>query len=108
MGGLVLDVGGSPWAGAHGGGRVGGQLLGVDGDLAGVGGVADEDDDVIHIEGVVEGVKGRVDLEDAAGYVGAEHDLAFVFVNGGDVAGPDLKVMQGCQRLVVAAHWDEL
>ena len=45
-----------------------------------------------------------VDLEDAAGYVGAEHDFPFVFVHGGGVAGPDLEVMQGCQRLMVAAH----
>ena len=36
-------------------------------------GVAEEDNDVVYVEGVVEGVKG-VDLEDATDCVGAEND----------------------------------
>ena len=63
---------------------------------AGVVVVADKDDDIVYIEGVVEGVEVCVDLEDAAGYLRAEHDFPFIFMDYGDVAGPYLKVMQGC------------
>ena len=44
--------------------------------------VAEEDNDIIHVEGVDEGVQVHVDLEDAIGYIGAEHDFAFVFGHG--------------------------
>ena len=71
-------------------------------------GVAEEDDEVIHVEGVIEGVKGRVDLEDAAVYIRAEHDLVFVFVHSGYVSGPDSKVMQSCQMLLIPPHRDKL
>ena len=45
-----------------------------------------------------------VDLEGAAGYVGAEHDITFVLVEGGDVTGPDLeacKVVGGWRVLFI-------
>ena len=59
-------------------------------------GVAEEDNEVIYIEGVNKGVNVCVDLEDAAGYFGVEYDFTFVLVDGGDVEGPNVKVMQGC------------
>ena len=58
--------------GAHDAGCVVGQILDVVGDLLGV---AEEDNEVIHVEGVVKSVKVRVDLKGAAGYVRVEHDL---------------------------------
>ena len=35
-------------------------------------------------------------------------DFACVFVYGGDIAGPDFKVKQGCQRLAIFTHQDKL
>ena len=68
MNGLAFDVSSSPCAGAHVGGPVGDHLLGVVGRLAVVEGVANEYNEVIHIEGMVEGVKGCIDVEDTTGY----------------------------------------
>ena len=42
------------------------------------------------------------------GWVRAEQDVTFVLVYGGDIVGPDLKVMQGWWWLVVLADCDKL
>ena len=57
----------------------------------------------------------RTDHYDSFGWTGDRFwswspscvDLCAVLTISG-VAGPDLEVMQGCQRLVVSAHWDQL
>ena len=104
MDGLVLDIGGSRQAGILGGGCVGGMLLGVFGDLQLLCGVAETDDDVISVKGVVEGIKVCIDLENAIGCVWAVHDFTFVLVDIGDVAGQNLEVMQGCWGLASFAE----
>ena len=48
-----------------------------------------------------------IDLEGTAGNVRSEHDFTFVFMDGFDVARPDLKVMQGNHGIVVPGQWDE-
>ena len=48
-------------------------------------GVGEEDNlNDIRVDGFVDGVKAHIDLEDAAGCVGAENDVAFIFVQRGD------------------------
>ena len=66
--------------------------------------VTKEDNDVIYVEGVIDGVNVHVDFEDAACYVRAEHDVAFVLVEGGDKVGPYLKAMQGYRGMGMFAQ----
>ena len=39
-----------------------------------------------------------------SGEFGADHDVSFVFVDGGDIVGPDLEVMQGNHWFAVPSH----
>ena len=71
-------------------------------------GVAEEDDDVLCVEGGIDCVKACVDLEDGAGWVRAEQDVPFILMHGGAVVGPDLKMMQGCWWLAVLTDCDKL
>ena len=70
--------------------------------------LAKYDDDVIHVEGVVKGVKVCVDLWGYFRWHRDGHDFALKFVESSDIDGPDLEMMQGCHGFAVPGNWNEL